>query len=300
MVWWETKLIKERSDKMSREELKVGGCFPQNADPALGYADNDLYRTLLRSVEPGNSLPVAGVSHPGIVHSLAGMPGVSNPHKPLGLEVACAETAILDEDGSLNGLEYAYLQDEFANALIVAYLLDSSLCCVRKFSGEEAFYTRSPSILKAMAQQDGSFAFPEGYLRNEVGSQIKSGTIRAVRIDLSSGEFSLDTVSADTDTVVPHFLLQRFGKRLIEGLYEQPARIAYPDELGNVKYYAVALQEKYLRSRFHEGAATYRRIAWDDRSPDVVFPVYRVSEPMRREIKLFSLFEIRDIERFTF
>lgn len=300
MVWWETKLDKERSDKMSREELKVGGCFPQNADSTLGYADNDFYRALLESVESGNSLPVAGVSHPGIVCSLSQLSGISNPEKPLGMEIACAEAAILNEDGSLNGLEYGYLQDRSSDALIDAYLLDSSLCCVRKFSGEEALFTRSPSILKAMAQPDGSFDFPEGYLRDGVGSQIKSGTIRAVRIDLASGEFSLDTVSSDTDTVVPHFLLQQFGKRLIEGLYEQPARIAYPDELGNVKYYAVALQEKYLRSRFHEGAATYRRIAWDDRSPDVVLPVYRTSEPTRREIKLFSLFEIRNIEKFTF
>lgn len=284
---------------MSREELNLDGCFPKNADPALGHANNALYEALARSVESGNSLPVAGVSHPGIVHSLTGMPGVSNPHKPLGLEVACAEAAILDADWSLNGLEYGYLQDEY-KALIITYLLESSVCCVRKFSGEEALYTRSPSLLRAMAQPDSSFSFPEGYLRDEVGSQIKSGTIRAVRIDLSSGEFSLDTVSSDTDTVVPHFLLQQFAKRLIEGLYEQPARIAYPDKLGNVKYYAVALQEKYLRSRFHEGADTYRRIAWDGRSPDVVLPVYRTSEPMRREIKLFSLFEIRDIERFTF
>lgn len=285
---------------MSKEELKPDACFPHYADPRLGYADNDLYRSLLESVESGNSLPVAGVNHPGIVCSLSGLQGVSNPGKPVGMEIACAETATLDEDGSLNGLEYGYLQDGFSDALVTAYLLDTSLCCVRKFSGEEALYTRSSFLLNAMVHPDGSFAFPEGYLRDEVGSQIKSGTIRAVRIDLSSGEFTLDTVSVDTDTVVPHFLLQRFGKRLIESLYEQPARIAYPDELGNVKYYAVALQEKYLRSRFHEGADTYRRIAWDGRSPDVVLPVYRTSEPMRREIKLFSLFEIRDIERFTF
>ena len=291
---------KERSDKMSREELKVGGCFPQYADPKLGYADNDLYRALLEA-ESGNSLPVAGVNHPGIVCALSELRGVSNPgSKTLGMEIACAEAAILNEDGSLNGLEYGYLRDGTADAFIVAYLLNTSLCCVRKFSGEEALYTRSYPLLKAMAQPDSSFAFPEGYLRNEVGSQMKSGSIHAVRIDLASGEFSLDTVSSDADTVVPHFLLQQFGKRLIEGLYEQPARIAYPDELGNVKYYAVALQEKYLRSRFHEGANAYRRIAWDGRSPDVVLPVYRTSEPTRREIKLFSLFEIRDIERFTF
>ncbi len=300
MVWWKTKLDKERSDKMSREELKVGGCFPKNADQRLGHAENAVYEALARSVESGGTFPVAGLSHPGIACSLSELRGVSNPEKPLGMEIACAEAAILNADWGLNGLEYGYLQDGYSSALIIAYLLESSVCCGRKFSGEEALYTRSASLLRAMAQPDSSFSFPEGYLWDEVGSQIKSGSIHAVRIDLSSGEFTLDAVSADADTIVPHFLLQQFAKQLIEGLYEQPARIAYPDKLGNVKYYAVALQEKYLRSRFHEGADTYRRIAWDGRSPDVVLPVYQISEPMRREIKLFSLFEIRDIERFTF
>jgi hypothetical protein len=284
---------------MSREELKVDGCFPKNADPALGHADNDVYRTLLKSVESGNFLTVAGVSHPGIVCPLSGLQGVSNKGKPLGMEIACAEAAILDEDGSLNALEFSYLQDGFSDALGVTYLLDTSICCVRSFLEDTALYTRSPYLLKAMAQQRG-FPFPEGYLRDEVGSQIKSRTIRAVRIDLSTGELTLGTVSSDADTVVPHFLLQRFAKRFIEDLYEQPARIYYPDAEGKVRSYAVALQEKFLRSRFHAGAATYRRIAWDGQSPDVVLPVYSVNEPTRREIKLFSLFEIRDIERFTF
>ncbi len=285
---------------MSRDELKTDACFPYYADQRLYYADNDLHRFLLELVESGNSLPVAGVSHPGIVCPLSGLQGISNKGKPLGMEIACAAASILDEDGSLNGLEYGFLQDKYFEALIGAYLLETSLCCVRKFSGEEAYYTRSPFLLKAMAQSDGSFAFPEGYLRDQIGIQIKFGTIRAVRIDLSTGEFTLDTVSSDADTVVPHFLLQRFAKRFIEGLYEQPARIYYPDAEGKVRSYAVALQEKFLRSRFHEDADTYRRIAWDGKSPDVVLPVYRASEPTRREIKLFSVFEIRDIERFTF
>lgn len=280
---------------MSREELKVDGCFPCFADPALGYADNDLYRALLEA-ESGNSLPVAGVSHPGIVCPLSGLQGVSNKGKPLGMEIACAEAAILDADWGLNGLEYGYLRDGILNSLIVAYLLETSLCCVRKFSGDEALYTRSPSILKAMAQLDGSFAFPEGYLKDGMDDQISTGEIHAVRIDLASGAFSLDKVSSVTDTVVPQFLLQAFARRLIHGLYNASAEIAY-SEAGNIPSYRVSLEEQYLREKFHGNVNSYRRTAWDGKGPDLVLPAFRYDgEKEFRGLKLFSVFQIRDIE----
>jgi hypothetical protein len=279
-----------------REELKVDGCFPHYIDQRLGYADNDLYRALLESVESGNSLPVAGVSHPGIVCPLSGLQGVSNPGKPLGMEIACAEAAIMDEDGSLNGLEYGYLRDGILNSLIVAYLLGSSSCCVRKFSGEEALYTRSPVLIKAMAQPDGSFAFPEGYLKDGMDDQISTGEIHAVRIDLASGAFSLDKVSSVTDTVVPQFLLQAFARRLIRGLYNASAEIAY-SEAGNIPTYRVSLEERYLREKFHGNANAYRRAAWDGKGPDLVLPAFRHDgEKEFRGLKLFSVFQIRDIE----
>ena len=281
---------------MSLNELKFGGCFPQYADPRLGYADNDLYRSLLESVESGNSLPVAGVSHPGIVCPLSGLHGVSNSGKPIGTEIARAEAAILDEDGSLIGLDYGYLQDGISDALIVAYLLDTSLCCVRKFSGEEALYTRSPVLIKAMAQPDGSFAFPEGYLKDRIDDQINSSEIYAVRIDIASGAFSLDKVSSVTDTVVPQFLLQVFARRLIQGLYDTSAEIAY-SEAGNIFTYRVSLEEYYLREKFYGNANAYRRAAWAGKGPDLVLPTFRYDgEKEFRGLKLFSVFQIRDIE----
>jgi len=281
---------------MSKEELKPDACFPHYADPRLGYADNDLYRSLLESVKSGNSLPVAGVNHPGIVCPLSGLHGVSNPGKPIGMEIACAETATLDEDGSLNGLEYGYLQDGFSDALVIAYLLDTSLCCVRKFSGEEAFYTRSSSILKAMAQPDGSFAFPEGYLKDRIDDQINSSEIHAVRIDIASGAFSLDKVSSVTDTVVPQFLLQAFARRLLHGLYDTSAAIAY-SEAGNIFTYRVSLEERYLREKFYGNANAYRRAAWAGKGPDLILPAFRHDgEKEFRGLKLFSVFQIRDIE----
>ena len=282
---------------MLREELKVDGCFPHYIDQRLGYADNDLYRALLESVESGNSLPVAGVSHPGIGCPLSGLQGVSNKGKPMGMEIACAEAAILNEDGSLNGLEYGYLQDGFSNAsLIVAYLIETSLCCVGKLSGDEALYTRSPFLLKAMAQLDGSFAFPEGYLKDGMDDQISTGEIHAVRIDLASGALSLGKVSSVTDTVVPQFLLQAFARRLIHGLYDTSAEIAY-SEAGNIIIYRVSLEEQYLREKFHGNVNAYRRAAWDGKGPDLILPTFRYDgEKEFRGLKLFSVFQIRDIE----
>ena len=277
------------------QELAVEKCFPYYADQKLGFARNAVYEALARSVESGNSLPAAGAIHPGVIRSLAMMDGVSNPGKPLGMEMAKAGAGILD-DGGLYGLDYRYLRDGFSNALIVAYLLGSSFCCVRKFSGEEAFYTRSPFLLNAMAQPDGPFAFPEAYLNDGFDDQISTGEIHAVRIDLASGAFSLDKVSSVTDTVVPQFLLQAFARKLIHGLYDTSAEIAY-SETGNIFAYRVSLEERYLRDRFDGHTDSYRRAAWDGRGPDLILPAFRYDgEKGFRGLKLFSVFQIRDIE----
>lgn len=277
------------------QELAVGANFPYYADPKRGHACNAVYEALGRSVESGNSLPAAGAIHPGVIRSLAMMDGVSNPGKPLGMEMAKARAGILD-DGGLYGLDYRYLRDGFSNALIVAYLLGSSFCCVRKFSGEEALYTRSPFLLNAMAQPDGPFAFPESYLNDGIDDQINTGEIHAVRIDLASGIFSLDKVSSVTDTVVPQFLLQAFARKLIHGLYNASAEIAYA-EAGNILAYRVSLEERYLRDRFDGYTDSYRRAAWDRRGPDLILPAFRYDgEKEFRGLKLFSVFQIRDIE----
>lgn len=274
------------------QELAVGSCFPYYADSTLGHAGNSVYEALERSVESGNSLPAAGAIHPGVIRSLAMMDGVLNPGKPLGMEMAKAGAGILEE----GGLEYGFLQDNISAALLVGYLLESSRCIVRKFSGEEALYTRSPFLLNAMAQPDGPFVFPEAYLNDGIDDQISTGEIHAVRIDLASGAFSLGKVSSVTDTVVPQFLLQAFTKRLIHGLYNASAEIAY-SEAGNIFAYRVSLEERYLRDRFDGHTDSYRRAAWDGKGPDLILPAFRYDgEKEFRGLKLFSVFQIRDIE----
>jgi hypothetical protein len=278
------------------QELAVWACFSSYADSKLGYADNDLYRAMLGSVESGNSLPAAGAIHPGVIRSLAMMDGVSNPGEPLGMEMAKAGAGILDEGGSLYGLRNSFLQDNISNALEVGYLLESSRCIVRKPSGDEALYTRSPFLLNAMAQPDGPFAFPEAYLNDGIDDQISTGEIHAVRIDLASGAFSLDKVSSVTDTVVPQFLLQAFARKLIHGLYGTSAEIAY-SEADSIHVYRVSLEERYLRDRFDGYTDSYRRAAWDGKGPDLILPAFRYDgEKEFRGLKLFSVFQIRDIE----
>jgi hypothetical protein len=278
------------------QELAVGANFPYYADPARGYADNGLYHALLGSVESGNSLPAAGVIHAGVIRSLAMMDGVSNPGKPIGMEMAKAGAGIWGEDGSLYGLRNSFLHDKISEALIVGYLLESSRCIVRKPSGDEALYTRSPFLLNAKAQPEGPFAFPEVYLNDGIDDQISTGEIHAVRIDLSSGAFSLDKVSSVTDTVVPQFLLQTFARKLIHGLYNASAEIAY-SEAGNILTYRVSLEERYLRNKFDGHTDSYRRAAWDGKGPDLILPAFRYDgEKEFRGLKLFSVFQIRNIE----
>ena len=278
------------------QELAVGANFPYYADPKRGHACNAVYEALGRSVESGNSLPAAGAIHPGVIHSLAMMDGVSNQGKPLGMEMAKAEAGILGEGGSLYGLKNSFLQDNISNALEVGYLLESSRCIVRKPSGEEALYTRSPFLLNAMAQPDGPFVFPESYLNDGIDDQISTSEIHAVRINLSSGAFSLDKVSSVTDTVVPQFLLQAFARKLIHGLYNASAEIAYA-EAGNILAYRVSLEERYLRDRFDGYTDSYRRAAWDGIGPDLILPAFRYDgEKEFRSLKLFSVFQIRDSE----
>lgn len=278
------------------QELAVEKCFPYYADQKLGFARNAVYEALARSVESGNSLPVAGAIHAGVIRSLAMMDGVSNQGKPLGMEMAKAEAGILGEGGSLYGLRNSFLQDNISNALEVGYLLESSRCIVRKLSGEEALYTRSPFLLNVMAQPNGPFVFPELYLKDGIDDQISTGEIHAVRIDLASGVFSLNKVSSVTDTVVPQFLLQAFAKKLIHGLYNASAEIAY-SEAGSIHTYRVSLEERYLRDRFDGYTDSYRRASWDGRGPDLILPAFRHDgEKEFRGLKLFSVFQIRDIE----
>lgn len=278
---------------MVSERLEAGECVPISPDLKTGYAENALYGALSKAMEPGYSFPVAGVSHPGIEMPVSGMRGVSNHQKSFGVQMAFAEESILKEDGSLTGTDYCCLEDGCSEALTTAYFLDSSLCWVRKSSGEEALCTRSPILI-------GASVSAERYLKENIYEQIRSGKLRAVRIDPASGERFPGIVSPARDTIAPQFLLRRATEKLISCLYEKSARIAYPDKFGKVHYDAVSLQEKYIHSKLNESADAYRRTAWNGINPDIVLPVYMAAASQQRVMRLFSMFEIRDIEWFSF
>lgn len=285
---------------MASEKLEAGECFPILPDLKTGYVKNALYSALSKAMEPGYSFPVVGVCHTGIEMPVAGIRGVSNHQKSLGVEIAFAEESILKEDGSLTGTDYFCLEDGCSEALTTAYFLDSALCWVRKHFGEEVLCTRSPILIGAMVHSSDFSVFTERYLKDNIDEQIRSGKLRAFQIDPADGECSLDIVSPARNTIAPQFLLRRATEKLIRGLYEKSARIAYPDEFGKVHYDAVSLQKKYIHSKLNESAGAYRRAAWNGINPDIVLPVYRAAAPKQRVMRLFSMFQIRDIEWFSF